>query len=292
MLYKALMSREILQTIFEEPNAEFKKRVDSICVVVMAGGRGVRLQSITNGIIPKDFVPISEDGKKRGIDHTLNSLSCIGLTNIIYSVNYYYDIYSKELAGTGIKLHYQDENDSHGSDLYKIIEIEGTTKQYLILPTDILFHPSDLKNLILAHQNNTITRGVSSYVYKEMEPYYRTQLDNERQVIIGIDGSPFQKRAPMTITERVVGSPILLIAPLLYQKLFSLHRRYSHKDSKVDLYLDIMWLTTELNKRRVERGRDPILFAHRFDYPHIDFGTPQGLNLARSIYNTYQQDLN
>lgn len=276
---------------FIEPTPELKNKVNNLRVIVMAGGRGIRLESITKGLIPKDFIPLSKDGTKRGIDHTMESLNRIGLTDVIYSVNYYYDIYAKEFAGTKVKLHYQDENDSHGIDLHKIITTEGGDKQYLILPTDVLFHPSDLRNLILAHQPGTITRGVSLYKYKEMEPYYRTYVDPTKKAIVGVDGSPFQKKAPTITTEKVVGSPIMIIDPTLYQKLFKFHSKYTHKESKIDLYLDILWLTTEWNKRRVESGRDPILFAHMFDHAHIDFGTPTSLSLARDVYDSYNSSL-
>lgn len=269
-------------------NGEIKQITDITRVVVMAGGRGRRLESITQGRIPKDFVPIDENGTIRGVDHTIKTMQSIGLTDIIYSANYYYDMYYEELSKAGVRLHFQEEGDCHGIDLYKIIEKEGADKQYLILTTDILYQPRDIKNLLLNHKPSSITRGVSEHVYREMESYYRTHIDPNSNAIVHVEGSPFQKTATELPTEKVVGSPVLIIDPELYLRLFKIHERYTHKKSNVDLYLDIMWLTTELNRRRVERGRDPILFAQMLDKPHIDYGTPDGLALTRSVYKDYQ----
>lgn len=269
-------------------NREIERIAANTRVVVMAGGRGRRLESITNGRIPKDFVPIDRTEAVRGIDHTIRTLQAIELTDVIYSANYYYNMYQDELSGIGVQMHLQEEDDCHGIDLYKIIKKEGEDKQYLVLTTDILYKPSDIRNLLQQHRPYTISRGVSQHTYSEMEPYYRTHVEPNDNLIVKVDGSPFQQEEVGFPTEKVVGSPVLVIDPSLYLELFRIHELYTSKHSDVDLYTDVLWLATELNRRRAEKGRKPILFAHMFEKAHIDYGTPAGLELTRTVYEEYR----
>lgn len=254
------------------------------CVVVMAGGQGRRLSSVTDDKIPKDFVELAPG--IRGIDRTYQILERLGLRNVIYAVNYYAAQYAADFSrreSLSPKLHYQKEGDSHGIDLKKIIDEYGTDSQYLILTTDMYFEPEDLGAMLQGHKKGTMTWATAgTNGVKEMEEY--RHLLSRDKVLLGFNNTKYRNRIQYSDDELTIRSGIVLIDPELYIRGFNLFQRMTPKDAGVDLYKDIGMIITEMSRRFAARGGNPFVFTHEFKSPLIDYGSPQRLELVRAHY--------
>lgn len=254
-------------------------------VLVMAGGRGRRVESITQGLIPKDFLTVDRNQKIRGIDYVHSILRNLKLNDVTYSANFYYDLYRKTLRNTPYKLHFQQEGDNHGSDLYKIILEHGVDSQLLVLPTDMYFDPLDLKKLIQVHRPGSLTWAVTSYQYEDMEPYRTLMVNATTYSVQGDTKSPWWRDNGISC-EPYVGGGIVMIDPKVYLKGYEAYTRLNKKHKGIDMYREILYLVAEQNRRRITKGDESIFYACIFDKPMIDYGTPERLELTREVFSS------
>lgn len=257
-----------------------------ITAVVMAGGQGTRLQEVTKGLVPKDFVVIDHDTGMRGVDITRRHLQSLGITNVIYSANHFLPLYEAELAGEGYKFHYQAPGDCHGLDFMKILGEQGcsSTYQYLLLSTDNLFSTSDLRDLLATHNEGTITRGVAPFQFDDQEQYYHLHVDSRTGAIVGDDRSGYFTCTDLDAITKYTASPIAVVDPGLFEETFAIYKRLCKKEDDIDFWLDIGFLLAEQNRRNLLRNRESFYNAHVFKGSLVDYGTPKTLELARRVY--------
>ena len=80
-------NNKLIDVIFWEDLFKEKLRNEEILdlsVIIMAGGRGIRMQPLTN-IIPKALIPLDE---KTITEHIINNFQKIGCSHFYFSVNY------------------------------------------------------------------------------------------------------------------------------------------------------------------------------------------------------------
>ncbi len=265
------------------PNGNFRQAF-GVKVIVMAGGRGRRIESITKGEIPKDFIAIDKKQNIRGIDYIHSILRNLGLDDVTYSANYYYGLYKEALFDTSYKLHYQQEGDNHGTDLYKIITEQEVNYQYLVLTTDMYFGSSDLQKMIAIHKIGTATWSTAHFQFPEMEPYRRLVVDDKTNAVLGDPTSLWWQRNSDSNPNLYIEGSIIMTDPELYLQVYRLHTRLYKKLTGLDLYSDVGYLLAEKNRRRIARGFGSIFNACIFANPFIDYGNPERLELVRRVF--------
>lgn len=261
-------------------------------VVVMGGGLGKRLESITGGVIPKDFVEIDPDRHIRGIDNTQAALEDSSLTDIIYSGSRHLPLYQKELSKKNITYHFQDETFGHGKELMTIINEHGMNSQYLVLPTDIYFKSSDLEILLQQHKPGTVSWGVTLNSYPEMEAYKNLVVRKDSFAIICKTHSrfyPLVKNDPRT--ELVYNTVMIIFDPVVFKHAYDLWTRLERPSGSVDLYRDIGIILAEENRRGIQRGRESFLNAIQFLHPVMDYGTIPSLMALRASFQKNENTL-
>lgn len=252
-------------------------------VIVMAGGRGTRLEQITGGKIPKDMVTIDPSNKVRGVDRTNEILKEIGLDDITYRANFYKSLYEGIFTNTHIKVEHQEEGVNHGTDLANIMAQRGVDRPYLVLSTDIYFHESDLRKMLQDYAPHTTSWGISNSDFSEMESYRLLMTPPKSLAIVGSVVSPFAQ-LNLDAHDRYVNGPIMLIDPKQYLDGYKYNQAISGQKSGVDLYRDVGYLLAEINRERLSKGDSSSLNGHIYEKPMIDFGTPGGLFLTRRLY--------
>lgn len=273
---------------------EFKEMAcfGHIRTVVMAGGKGTRLSSITGGRYPKDYEYINHQKTIRQIDLTTRYLSELKLKDVVYSANHFLPLYEERFKGMGYKFNYQEPGINHGTDLKNIIEQCGTDKQYLILSTDTIFRMKDLKGLIFSHKKGSMTRAVSDLQHRDYLNYHHVLADRETFAIVGDERSGYSSGINVSDCFIFTASPIAIIDPLLFMETYEMHERLSNKNSGVDLWLEVGFLLAERNRRRLKRRHEfqSLYNAHVFQGPLLDFGTPNSLQRARDRFSSIERN--
>jgi dTDP-glucose pyrophosphorylase len=162
------MQNELVDVIFWEDVYEkpLHKGVlnPNIPVIIMAGGKGTRLQPLTN-IIPKPLIPV---GEKTFIEHIIHSFTNQGLTNFHLSVNYKADLIKYYFDGIekNYEVNYFHEQEPLGTagSLHLMRDKINTT--FFVSNCDILID-NDYTEILQYHQQNknelTAVAAVKSY---------------------------------------------------------------------------------------------------------------------------------
>lgn len=257
-----------------------------LMAVCMVGGKGLRLEAITKNTIPKGFVTIDDEQKVKGIDHLITTLNCAGITNPLLSVHHYSEAY-EEYATTKeptLRLFKRSGEVGNGGALGQLIELYGYGIQYLVVSADIFINPKDVQKLITQHKPGTISWGVTRLDYDVMEPYFGLVVDDSTKAILGDVKLPWWKNWDLAGKSLYLKGAIQIIDPTVYMKSLAVFKRLCNKNDNLDLYWDISPLVEERNRRRIARGQPSILQATVFDYPTLDYGTPERLDLMRREY--------
>src|SRR6266567_8767190 len=153
--------------------------------IVLLGGKGTRLSSVTGDRIPKGFVEINKDKTIRGIEFLEAALHQAGITDIILSLGYYSEQYEAFAKGKPYEFFYQTPLSGTSGALEDVVNHYGYSYQYLVLSGDIYFDPRDVIKMLYEHTPNTITWGVMPLAYEQMEPYHGLVVDEKTKAIIG-----------------------------------------------------------------------------------------------------------
>lgn len=106
---KVVFWNDIIKTEKLPPN-----RIVDIPVVIMAGGKGMRLQPITN-ILPKPLIPI---GDRPIVEHIMDRFVHVGCSNFLFSVNFKADMikyYFTSISRGGYSIDFFEENKPLGT---------------------------------------------------------------------------------------------------------------------------------------------------------------------------------
>lgn len=221
--------------------------------LIMAGGRGERLQPLTNKT-PKPMLML---GEKPILEHNIDRLIEYGITTIYIAVKYLSEQitgYFGDGSSKGISIEYIHEEKPLGTagaiSLLKEIETD-----YLLLMNSDLFTDADFEDLYLQTLKNNAELGAASVSYSVKVPYGIFAESNKR--ITGIKEKP-------TITS-YANSGIYI----LHKKLFKLIPK--------DTFFNI----TDLMNVMLEQNR-PVIHNPIIGY-WIDIGQHQDYENAQEI---------
>lgn len=259
----------------------------SFKTIVLVGGKGSRLDSVTHGKIPKGFVEINRDKTVRGVDHLNDILSRNGIQNAIFSTHNYSDPYETFVRSKSHTVFYQSQDTGTSGAIEEIFERYGYEHQYLVMSGDVYCHYLNITKLLQNHVPGTISWGVTSLDYPLMEPYYGLVVEKDSHAIIGDIKLPWWQQDDLTGTDLYVKSAVNIIDPVVYREAVRIFRDKIYKEYPLDLYWDILPCFEEHNRKRVTAGQSSLLQAVKMDHPFIDYGTPERLELTRAVYEDH-----
>lgn len=125
--------------------------------VIIAGGRGTRLGSLTNNI-PK---PAIEVGGKPIIRHLIDNLKAVGFDDIIVNMRYLYEELQKAIGDDETIRYYYQPSDDYGtaSILTDLDKKKWLEEEFMVVNGDTLTNV-DYKDLIETHLSNTLLATV------------------------------------------------------------------------------------------------------------------------------------
>ena len=153
-----------------------KKKLDNVPVVIMAGGKGTRMEPFTK-VLPKPLVPIHE---KPIIEHIIECFTDIACSDFYLTVNYKGKIlkaYFEELQPK-YKVSFVDENEPLGT-AGSLQYLKGTfEKPFFVTNCDIIIK-ADYTNLYEFHQKGgydiTLVASAKEYII----PYGTCDLNGD-----------------------------------------------------------------------------------------------------------------
>jgi dTDP-glucose pyrophosphorylase len=136
--------------LFEESVMALKDKLN-IPVVIMAGGKGTRLDPFTK-ILPKPLIPI---GKKAIIDIIMDKFSVYGINEFYISINHKAKMIKSYFEGidTHYNIHYIEENQPLGT-AGSLKFLQGRIKDSLIVSNCDIIVDCDYNELVAFHNRN------------------------------------------------------------------------------------------------------------------------------------------
>lgn len=167
---------------------DVKKRKSNLPLeaLIMAGGRGERLQPLTNNI-PKPMLPL---GNKPIIEHNIDRLIAYGITKIYISVRYLGQQivdYFGDGSSKGISIEYIWEDKPLGT-AGAVSMLENVNTDYLLLMNSDLFTDADFEDLYLQTLESKAELGAASVSYSIKVPYGIFTEENRK--ITGLKEKP------------------------------------------------------------------------------------------------------
>lgn len=259
----------------------------SFKTIVLVGGKGSRLDSVTLGKIPKGFVEINKDKTVRGIDHLDDILARNGIQNAIFSTRNYSEPYETFVRGKSYIVFYQSKETGTSGAIEEIFKEHGYDHQYLVISGDVYCHYLNIAKMLQNHIPGTISWGVTNLDYPLMEPYYGLVVEKNSHAIIGDIKLPWWQEGDFAGTNLYVKSAVNIIDPIVYRDAVQIFRKKIYKEYPLDLYWDILPCFEDYNRKRMTVGESSLLQAIKMDYPFIDYGTPERLELTRAVYEDH-----
>jgi dTDP-glucose pyrophosphorylase len=167
-------------------NFRYLKSYLPIDVVIMAGGRGLRLHPLTINT-PK---PLLRIGSKPIIEHNIDRLLKFGVQNFWISVNYLGDQIEEYLNSGMIKrieINYLHENEPFGT-IGAVSQIVDYKHDYVLVTNSDLLTNIDYENFFLDFIKNDADLSVLTIPYQVSIPY--AVLDTNNNIINGITEKP------------------------------------------------------------------------------------------------------
>lgn len=257
-----------------------------VTAVLFAGGKGTRLHGVTQGRIPKSFVPIDEASGLRVIDHLLESLRYAAVEKIIISTTNELRAMFEPFADGHVAINC-DRTEGAGTydALLDIRRTEGDASQYMLLAQDNLFHADDLKKLRRSHRPGQATWAVGGSV-PGMDSYAGLHVDTLSSEIIGDTKSDVTPFFAAPSVREYIRSNVVLLDPALLDKPASMFDGRRHKEGETDVYWDFLPDLLRDSIENMREGGPVLLKASPCHYPVVDFGRPERLATAREIYRT------
>lgn len=148
--------------------------------VIMAGGRGARLQPVTNSI-PKPMVPVAG---RPILERIVNHLVGFGITNIVLSVGYLAEViesYFGDGESHGCRIHYVREDPSRplgtGGPLAVVHrQWPSVGAPVMVLNGDLLTQ-FDVAALLTHHAQSQAVATIASFTYSHEVPFGVLQCD-------------------------------------------------------------------------------------------------------------------
>lgn len=147
-------SNKVVKVIFWEDLFEAKRSVPqlNLPVVIMAGGKGTRMQPLTN-VLPKPLIPVN---KKTIIEDIMDRFVEFGCFQFFLSVNYKADMiryYLDSVNNPAYQIHYFQENKPMGTAGSLSLLKGKIHKTFFVSNCDILID-QDYSEILNYHRNN------------------------------------------------------------------------------------------------------------------------------------------
>lgn len=136
--------------------------------LILAGGKGTRLASITKGDIPK---PMAEICGKPIIVYAIEKLKNYGIKDLFISVGYLHDViqdYLKDGQDFGVNIEYIVENEPLGSGGAMYYLKDKVDDDFLVVPGDIIFDINFDKMIDFHKKNNAL---ITLFTHPNLHPY-------------------------------------------------------------------------------------------------------------------------
>jgi dTDP-glucose pyrophosphorylase len=184
--YKIIPVLNTAGKVINAINFRYLKSYLPIDVVIMAGGRGLRLQPLTDKT-PKPLLPV---GNKPIIEHNIDRLSKYGIHNFWISIKYlgeqienYFDDGNKK----NITIKYVHENEPLGT-IGAISNIIDYNHEFVLVTNSDLLTNVDYEHFFLDFVKNNADLSVLTIPYQVSIPY--AVLDTNNNIINGIKEKP------------------------------------------------------------------------------------------------------
>lgn len=231
--------------------------------IILAGGKGTRLKSVTGDIIPKPLIDVQ---KKPLIDHVIEHTIVQGCQNIILCTGYLGDkiqeyIDSKQYT-VDIKTSREKEQLGTAGALHLIKDL--LEDEFFILYADI-YTTINLQKMLQYHKKKKADVTIAVHISDHPEDSTVVKLDKRGKFIAMVNkpGSNWQKYGNLTQTSLyIVKKEILNFIP---------------KEKASDLAKDIFPLMLQKNQK---------FFGYITDEYAKDMGTPERYNKVLQLLRT------
>lgn len=222
--------------------------------VILAGGRGTRLQPLTFAI-PKPLIPV---GEKPILEIIVSHLKSYGFKEFIFSVGYRAELietYFKDGSNFGVKIDYFKEDKPLGTagSLPCIHEVFPFKKgeSFLLMNGDILTK-LDIVKFIEYHQKGNFMMTVGIKKYEQQLPFGTLKTSKGR--ILGIQEKPV-KKYDINAGIYVINQPALKEIP--YKEFFTIpeliKRLLSQNKTVGGYFIEKYWFVVE-NLKQLEKA--------------------------------------
>ena len=230
--------------------------------VIMAGGKGTRLQSIAKNI-PKPMVPILN---RPILEYQIDSLKKSGITDVIIIIGYLGNIIRKHFGNGeryGVSIEYIVENMPLGT-AGALYYLKGKIKDDFILVFGDLIFDIDFNRFMAFHKKSDAI--ISLYGHPNTHPYDSDVIiANEQNRVIKIESKNVER--PF-FYHNFVNAGLYCLSPQLLNEITN--------PEKLDLEKNL--IIEQIKKKRV--------YAYRSTEYVKDMGTPDRLNaVVRDIQN-------
>lgn len=201
---------ELVKVYFWEDFFEEKKEVLkadlNVPVVIMAGGKGKRLQPITN-VLPKPLIPI---GEKTILEEIMDQFVSVGSNRFYMSVNYKADMiryYFDNLKNPHYHIEYFKENKPLGTagSLYLLKDV--LQESFFMSNCDIMID-QDLVDIYHYHQENKNIITIVSALKHIKIPYGTMETGEEGKLLV------LTEKPEITLK---INSGVYILSPEVFQ---------------------------------------------------------------------------
>ena len=165
----------VWEEVFKDNIDVIKKKLD-VPVVIMAGGKGTRMEPFTK-VLPKPLVPINE---KPIIEHIIERFTSHGITDFRITINYKSKImraYFEEIAPDYSVVFIQEKKPLGTAGSLKFL-VEKLDQPFFVTNCDIIVN-ADYLNIYQFHQDNnfdiTLVASMKNYII----PYGTCKLNGD-----------------------------------------------------------------------------------------------------------------
>ena len=146
-------------------------------LIILAGGLGKRLKSITKDLVPKPMVEIKG---KPFLEYVLNSVSKYGLSKIILSVGHKYEIIQDYFGSSfgDIPLYYSIEDAPLGTGGAIKKALEVVDSDYAFILNGDTYFDIDLNEILWQHIESTADMSIALKEMKNFDRYGCVELTN------------------------------------------------------------------------------------------------------------------
>lgn len=270
--------------------------VSNIPVLFLVGGRGTRVQTITNDEIPKPLIRISENHTI--IDLICDNLNQLGYKNFIFCLGHHNErlkthLVSRDWHGNSPKLSFSEE-ESQGllgpaGAAYKAIERMKLSGPVFLLPGDMFLPWLNFREMLAAHVDNSadITFGVASVITERTSDIGKIMVEKYSNRLV-------KCYARNEIIHQPVGdnlipltsAGIVLVDAQRFSEMYITYTKESNTPQNIPLSIRDNILTWALAKP------DNQIFTFDLSGEALDIGTEDRVLYARENWRNYMLDIN